>query len=133
MTEHIGPSLICPSCLKELYQCFLFRKKCQSADEYFKTKTAAIESELWNEYEVEHEHVNVKIESLDYESNNLDVDSQSYEQTEEIIEDQFSKSDNVEDIKEYYELVENFEPTVFRRRGQIKQLTAKILKPKKNS
>lgn len=36
LAESNGKAFICQSCLKELYQCFLFRKKLQSADEYFK-------------------------------------------------------------------------------------------------
>lgn len=34
----VEPALICPICLKELFRCILFQKKCQSADEYFRAR-----------------------------------------------------------------------------------------------
>lgn len=92
----IGHSFICPVCLKELYQCLLFRKKCQSADEYFKTKIAKIESQLWDENEFSSEFVNIKLEALSYESNDL-IDLQTYEhQTEVDFEYRLQEADNFE-------------------------------------
>lgn len=39
-----SPALVCPQCVKELYQCIQFRKKIQTSDEYFRSN----ENNLWN-------------------------------------------------------------------------------------
>lgn len=128
LTEQLGPSLICPTCLKELYQSIVFRKKCQSSDEFFKTKIAKIEAQLWNG----HDFVNVKLESLDSEVNE-GSDAQTYElKSQEIIEHHILRED-ISGEDEGCSLENVPKPPNCRRRGRIKQPEADTSTPKKNS
>lgn len=84
--EENHQALICSCCFKELFQCILFRKKCQSADEYFKTKS---EEHLWN---------NGDLQSVKHDATDQNFDSGAIEycpselQTEEFLSSQFSEA-----------------------------------------
>lgn len=95
-----GRALICSSCLKELYQCILFRKKCQSSDEYFKTKTLKLESTLWHTQPlIDDDLSEIKIESLDEKLNSSETDFDCYDlQTEDLLVNQFSTNAEVEEM-----------------------------------
>lgn len=101
VSEPLGPSLICDLCLKELYQCVLFRKKCQSADEFWNQRTATTENILWDqESDCVSESKELKLESLDDDRELAENYVISYEvQPEEYEESQVGESfdDNTED------------------------------------
>lgn len=101
-----GQAFICPGCLKELYQCFLFRKKCQSSDEYFKYLFFKDESKLKTIIEEIQQNSFIKEESdlavNDNENESLNADEllidhfkeykEDYDEVEELDSDQTSLS-----------------------------------------
>lgn len=71
-------ALICPQCVKELYQCFLFRKKIQTSDEYFRSKLEVVEENLWRISEAD--SCNFEEETIDnyiQEDNNNECDEEA--------------------------------------------------------
>lgn len=65
----------------------MFRKKCQSADEYFKTKTAKVESKLFNLNDDEQTSENEKIFKIEYEEvNKAESDNEQPDYEDNFVE-----------------------------------------------
>lgn len=74
-------ALICSQCIKELYQCFLFRKKIHTSDEYFRNKFEANEENIWHSYELESNDV---LENMNENDINIyDSKKENYQDTED--------------------------------------------------
>lgn len=142
-TEYNNPALICPNCLKELYQCYQFRKKCQSADEYFRTKSARIESQLWSlkeDNDATSDFNNIKLEPFENGNNATDLDLYSLDtKAEEIFNEQSVESRLLPLEDEFYDegCVSKFEvkSEKSRSRGRPQKQTYNPTKaaPRKNS
>lgn len=86
-------ALICHQCVKELYQCFVFRRKIQTSDEYFRSKLEVSEESSWkleNDTEPHKqesiEEVILKVESLlDSAFNGSECEYEALEELEEEI------------------------------------------------
>lgn len=95
----IGSDVICSLCLKELFQCISFRKKCQSANDYFKTQSKTLENvqtqennENWIEEEKLVEEDFVTYESVEEETEN-DLNDHHIESDEEYIIEKIDECD----------------------------------------
>lgn len=60
-------ALICSQCLKDLYQCFLFRRKIQTSDEYFRSKLETSELNLFKFHDETHKDEIIE-EDFEYEA-----------------------------------------------------------------
>jgi hypothetical protein len=101
------PAMICQNCFKELYQCFNFRKKCQSAAEFFRTQSNRFETQQWKvEEEVAQESSdlnNLKMEHFEKTLVEDDVELNSYEflpDLDDVKADESFTEDLVEEIVE---------------------------------
>jgi Zinc-finger associated domain (zf-AD) len=91
LIENNFPALICELCLKELYQCYLFRKKIQTAEEYFRNT----QTDFFND--VENEKSCVKIEALS-ENNETQEQDEPEEIDAEYLEEVQILSQSQEDV-----------------------------------
>lgn len=89
--------------MKELYQSYLFRKKCQSSDEFFKNRTSKLEAQLWTVEEIEFsaDLSNIKLEP--FTTNEAELETIYELQPEELSISQLNNEiefDEVTDIPE---------------------------------
>ena len=111
LTEYNIPALICQNCLKELYQCISFRRKCHVAEEFFRTRTSGIETQLWKVDEEE------TTESQDYDSVKVElfektldgeVDDENIQESFDFLPDDLDIKTTVETINEKFHSDEEF-------------------------
>lgn len=127
LTEYNIPALICQTCLKELYQCIGFRRKCHVAEEFFRTRTSGIETQLWKvdeETPDSQDFDSVKVELFE---KTLDVegDEENVQESFDFLHDDLDVKTTIETINEKFhsveEIIEKKVPTKnmgFRRRSK---------------